>query len=166
MGKILPVIIALIGLGGGIGTGIVMRPPPEEVSDAVALGDMDETSDQSSVADSEVEEAEKGFDYVKLNNQFVVPVVNDTRVTALVVLSLSLEVAPGGNELIYDREPRIRDAFLQILFDHANSGGFDGVFTNGRSMTILRDALKETAIKTIGPLVKDVLIVDVVRQDL
>ena len=78
---------------------------------------------------------------------------------------MNLEVAVGGRELVYQREPKLRDAFLQVLFDHANAGGFDGVFTSGRNMALLRDALKETAQKTLGETLNDVLIVDFVRQD-
>ena len=70
-------------------------------------------------------------EYVKLNNQFVVPVVEDGRVAAMVVLSLSLEVEAGNTEAVYQREPKLRDAFLQVLFDHANVGGFCGSFTDG-----------------------------------
>ena len=81
-------------------------------------------------------------------------------------MSLSVEVTSGGQELIYEREPKLRDAFLQVLFDHANAGGFDGTFTNGRNMTILRDSLKEIAVTTLGSVITDVLVIDVVRQDI
>lgn len=162
MRKILPVLIALLGLGGGIGSGIFFRPAPKEI---VVIDPCGEESDSYETAKPGSADGEGELDYVKLNNQFVVPVVQDALVSALVVLSLSLEVSAGGQEIIYEREPKLRDAFLQVLFDHANSGGFDGVFTNGRNMTILRDALKETAVKTLGGVVLDVLIIDVVRQD-
>ncbi|MFV2002568.1 MAG: flagellar basal body-associated FliL family protein, partial [Paracoccaceae bacterium] len=105
------------------------------------------------------------LEYVKLNNQFIIPVVNDGQVVSLVVMSLNLEVAAGGRELVYQREPKLRDVFLQVLFDHANAGGFDGAFTSGSNMTQLRDALRESAKKTLGETLTDVLIVDVVRQD-
>lgn len=169
MGKILPILLAIIGLGGGIGAGMALRPPPAEntETDAENHGNAEELAGMDAEENEQGNPADDGkFDYVKLNNQFVVPIVNDARVSALLVLSLSLEIVKGGNETIYEREPKIRDALLQVLFDHANSGGFDGVFTNGRNMAILRDALKKTAINTIGSVVTDVLILDVVRQDI
>lgn len=166
MGKILPILLALIGLGAGIGGGIALRPDPAKMAQASPCGDVS----QGHMAEAAMEygEAEKkpsDLEYVKLNNQFVIPVVGDGRVYALVVMSLNLEVAVGGRELVYQREPKLRDAFLQVLFDHANAGGFDGVFTSGRNMALLRDALRETARKTLGETLTDVLIVDFVRQD-
>jgi hypothetical protein len=104
-------------------------------------------------------------DYVKLSNQFVVPVVEGGRVAAMVILSLTLEVPPGASEGIYAREPKLRDAFLQVLFDHANAGGFRGAFTDGANLILLRRALLEVGQKVSDGVVKDVLIADIVRQD-
>ena len=163
MGKILPILLALVGLGGGIGAGIALRPDPAEMVSINPCGD-----ENASVVAMHEEVVEKDLgvlDYVKLNNQFVIPVVQDAMVSSLVVMSISLEVSTGGQEIIYEREPKLRDAFLQVLFDHANSGGFNGTFTNGRNMTILRDALQKVAIQVLGNVVTEVLIVDLVRQD-
>ena len=104
-------------------------------------------------------------DYVKLNNQFVIPVVEDGNVAALVVLSLSLEVTTGSTETVFLSEPKLRDVFLQVLFDHANAGGFKGSFTDASNLVVLRQALQEVAMQVLGDSVKDVLIVDIARQD-
>ncbi len=167
MARILALILALGGLGAGVGAGLMLRPEPEPPAEAqeAACNSADRPETSREDAQEKTPEGEAGFEYVKLNNQFVVPVVDDEKVKALVVLSLSLEVVAGARETIYQREPKLRDVFLQVLFDHANAGGFDGAFTNGRNMTLLRDALREVARKTLGPTVRDVLIVDVVRQD-
>lgn len=151
LGKILPVLLALVGLGAGVGAGLMLRPPPEETAEAAAE------------APPDAEEAAR--DYVKLNNQFVVPVLEGGQVTAMVVLSLSLDIAAGNTQLVYDREPKIRDAFLQVLFDHANTGGFRGSFTDGSNLVVLRQALTEKAIGVLGPIVSDVLITEIARQD-
>ena len=89
----------------------------------------------------------------------------DGRVSSLVVVSLSLEVTPGQVERVYEMEPKLRDGLLQVLFDHANSGGFNGSFTDGANLVLLREALLETALRIFGKDVTDVLIVDIVRQD-
>ena len=83
----------------------------------------------------------------------------------MAVLSLTVEVAPGRNEAVYQREPRLRDAFLRVLFAHANAGGFDGSFTASEAMLPLREALREAAVGVLGEIATDVLIVDIVRQD-
>lgn len=116
-------------------------------------------------ADHEVEPEEGAPEYVKMNNQFVVPVVDEGRVAAMVVLSLSLEVEAGNTEAVYQREPKLRDAFLQVLFDHANVGGFSGSFTDGSNLVVLRTSLKEAASLVLGTMVSDILITDIARQD-
>ena len=162
--KVLPILLALIGLGGGVGVGLVLRPAEDQAaaSDEVASKDGEGATDE----EGEGAEPQEGApEYVKMNNQFVVPVVEDSRVAAMVVLSLSLEVAAGNTEAVYQREPKLRDAFLQVLFDHANVGGFSGSFTDGANLVVLRTSLKEAAALVLGPVVSDVLITDIARQD-
>ena len=103
--------------------------------------------------------------YVKLNNQFVVPVVERDELSALVVMSLSLEAVEGMSDRIYALEPKLRDALLQVLFDHANMGGFRGAFTRSDVMIPLRTALREAAQRELGPDIVDVLIMEISRQD-
>ena len=95
----------------------------------------------------------------------VVPVLEDGRVVSMVILSLSIEIPPGAAEQVYAREPKLRDVFLQVLFDHANAGGFRGSFTDGANMVILRRALHEAARTVLGESALDVLITEIVRQD-
>ena len=147
MRKLFPLILGLIGLGAGLGAGIFLRPAPTE---------------HVVMAEAEPKEPPE---YVKLNNQFVIPVVEAGQVAALVVVSLSLEVVAGGTETVFEREPKLRDVFLQVLFDHANAGGFRGAFTDGSNLIVLRQALKEVAMQVLGDKVSDVLIVDIARQD-
>ena len=88
------------------------------------------------------------------------------RVEALVVASLSIEVTGGSTQAVYQREPKLRDVFLQVMFDHANIGGFEGAFTSGERMDILRSALfLDAARSVLGTNVKDVLITEIARQD-
>lgn len=149
--KLLPLVLALIGLGAGAGAGLFLRPAP----------DPDLTAEEVAAP---VDPALVP-DYVKLSNQFVVPLVEKDRITAMVILTLSLEVTQGTSEQVYAREPKLRDAFLQLLFDHANTGGFRGSFTDAANLVILREGLREIAQKLLGDSVTDVLITDIVRQD-
>ena len=112
------------------------------------------------------EEKEAQREYVKLNNQFVVPVVKNERVSALVVLSLSVEVKAGTTQDIFSHEPKLRDVFLQALFDHANIGGFEGEFTGAGRMDLLRQSLREIAQREFPEKIYDILISDIVRQDM
>ncbi|MDE3028243.1 MAG: flagellar basal body-associated FliL family protein [Paracoccaceae bacterium] len=163
MRKLLPVLLAVIGLAVGGGVGLFLRPasPPADSAKASATPAAKPETANPTVKDT----APGDYEYAKLNNQFIVPIVDSGKVTAMVILSLSLQVTKGSSAEVYSMEPKLRDAFLQVLFDHANSGGFNGNFTEGNKLQVLRDALKETAIKVMGALVSDVLIVDIVRQD-
>ncbi|MGH1369709.1 MAG: flagellar basal body-associated protein FliL [Maritimibacter sp.] len=169
MGKILPIILALIGLGAGLGAGIALRPDPEVATAENPCGDGSGAPVKVAAAADPEEEGEEGAptsDFVKINNQFVVPVVKNGAVASLVVMALSVEVNLGQSQAIYQREPKLRDIFLQVMFDHANAGGFDGAFTAGPKMNVLRTALMEAASATVGENVLDVLITDIARQDL
>jgi flagellar protein FliL len=168
--KLLPVLLALVGLGGGVGAGLFLRPAPAaedhaaEGADPAKAGEHGDAAEGEAVAeDGEPEEGAP--EYVKMNNQFVVPVVEDGRVGAMVVLSVSIEVEAGNTEAVYQREPKLRDVFLQVLFDHANTGGFSGSFTDGANLIFLRTSLKEAAVLVMGNAVRDVLITDIARQD-
>lgn len=119
--KVLPILLALIGLGAGVAAGLVLRPAPDQ--SPAADGSSSEDSQHSEGDAHKASEPQEGApEYVKMNNQFVVPVVKDGRVASMIVLSLSLEVAAGNTEAVYQREPKLRDAFLRVLFDHANVG--------------------------------------------
>ncbi len=162
MRKILPVLMALIGLSVGVGAGVFLRPAHEKALAANPCGELSQKVEEGATANEGVATRE----YVKLNNQFVVPVVESGDVSSLVIMSLSLEVKLGNTEKVYSLEPKIRDAFLQVLFDHANSGGFRGDFTETANMDQLRRALFETAQRTLGDSATNVLISDIVRQDM
>jgi flagellar protein FliL len=157
MRKILPFLFAIIGLGAGIGGGIMLRPVPATDAEMEDMGNDAAASD----ADHGAEDSE----FVKLSNQFVIPVLEDGRIASMVILSINLEVKTGSTEAVFALEPKLRDGFLQTLFNHANAGGFRGSFTDSANMVNLRTALMEVAKATLGEMVKDVLIVDIGRQD-
>jgi flagellar protein FliL len=160
--KLLPVVLGLLGLGLGGGAGIALRPAAETAAEAAGA------NSEHGAAPAEHGTApapEVAPEYVKLSNQFVVPVLEDGQVSAMVMLAISIEVAPGGSDQVYAKEPKLRGAFLQVLFDHANAGGFNGDFTDSANLTFLRRALLETAQTILGDGISDVLISDLARQD-
>ncbi|MBN2629206.1 MAG: flagellar basal body-associated FliL family protein [Rhodobacteraceae bacterium] len=156
MRKLLPVFLILAGLGVGTAGGFLLRPAP------VAGTDADAPHPETAHAPADAEHLPE---FVKLTNQFVVPVVEAERIASLVILSLSLEVTAGSTETVYAQEPKLRDAVLQLLFDHANTGGFRGSFTDADNLVILRRGLLEVVKAILGDLVTNVLITDIVRQD-
>ena len=177
---LIPVLLALFGVIGGAAAGWFLKPAPEpEQVEAEACLDADgEPMDPEICAERDAAEREAALaepymgdeaasdsEFVDLERQFIVPVVNEDRVNSLVVLTLSIEVAPGSVEKVFTREPKLRDVLLRALFDHAYTGGFNGDFTVEHQMRELRRSLLVAARKVSGPDVRDVLVVDIIRQD-
>lgn len=179
MMKLLLPLLLVVGRGGGVGVGLALVPPTPEaaltdpcgaVADPAADPHAAEAGAEAHAEDASHAEDPEGpgaeaFDYVRLNNQFVVPVLDEGEVASLVMLSLSVEVPTGQEEAVLTVEPKLRDVFLQVLFDHANTGGFAGTFTATTAMRGLRAALLAAAQDEVGDMVSDVLIVELVRQD-
>ncbi len=184
MRLLLPLVLLLVGVGGGVGAGLMLggsdaRPVSEEGANGDGAGDHDAADADAEHAgdgpDSEdtgrsepqrVQQTGSGTEYVRLNNQFIVPILRNGSVRSLVVMSLSVEVETGQSGAVFDREPRLRDGFLRVMFAHANAGGFDGTFTEASAMAPFREALLEAARRTLnGASVHDVLITDITRQD-
>ncbi|EBA13840.1 hypothetical protein [Roseobacter sp. CCS2] len=162
---LLPVILLLAGTGAGVGAGLFLTPEPVEDA-AVDTHDCptpDTTMDATAVTAAVEVTPER--EYAKLNNQFIIPVIEDEKVAALVVMSLNLEVTVGSRTAVFAAEPKLRDRFLQVMFDHANNGGFSGNFTTGTKMRALRNELLRVAQDISGPRITDVLVIDLVRQD-
>ena len=155
---IIPIACAAIGVVSGAVAGKFV--PVSELPDEA------EQEEELALPAESKQATEQATEYAKLNNQFVVPVVSDGRMAAMVVLSLSIEVPQGNKDQIFAIEPRLRDAFLSAMIDHANWGGFDAEFTSTDNMERLRTILNQAATRVGGSLAKDVLILDIVRQDL
>lgn len=173
MRLIIPIILLLLGLGGGVGAGLMLGPHPDTGSDPdpaeETTSDGEVQPDGGSASPGTPRGArtsESGeTEYVRLQNQFIVPVVRDGSVRSLVVMTLTVEVTMGFGDMVFEHEPRLRDSFLRVLFAHANAGGFNGAFTEAVSIEPLRRGLRNAASSVLGEDVRDVLIVDISRQD-
>ena len=170
MGKLIPLVLLILGSGAGYGAGLMVAPAPttgNACADGNACGpDVDTADDDAAqVPGDGRSDADGNKEFFALSSQFVIPVLERGKARALVVMALSLEVAEGSTSAVYALEPRLRDGMLQVLFDHANSGGFDGRYTETRRLDALRRALLESARSVAGKPVRDVLITELVRQE-
>lgn len=190
--KLIPVLVGLLALVGGGAAGWVLRPAPspdassDPAAHEVAADDHGATAEPAPKDDHAAPAADDhgaappapdhgddhgdtpapgGKEYVKLNNQFVVPLIDGGRVVSMVILSLSLEVQAGSKDHVYAVEPKLRDIYLRVMFDHANAGGFAGTFTDRGKMDVLRATLAEVSRPLLGDSLSEVLIEDIVRQD-
>ncbi|WP_143526030.1 flagellar basal body-associated protein FliL [Roseivivax lentus] len=158
-----------MGTGAGIGAAMVLGGPKETKTDVAetcpepeGAGAAEPSAAPPNTAD--IAASETDSEYVKINNQFFVPVVDNERVVATVILSLDLEVAPGTSDPIFTMIPRLRDAFLRVLFDHANAGNFGVGYTENASLDLLRRNLLSVAQGIGGQTIRRVLITEIARQ--
>ncbi len=165
MKLLLPILLAVLGVGAGVGAGLMLRPAPEPMKPEMAEGGETMEGEAGEKMAEDPDEARTDTEFVEMANQFVVPIMEGEAVAAMVVMSISVEVDLGTTEAVYAREPRLRDAILQVLFDHSNAGGFDGNFVQRTGLESLRGALRETARKTVGDNVADILITDLLKRD-
>lgn len=100
--------------------------------------------------------------YMKFGRQFVTP-LSATR-NSLMILDIQIELAPAAGDAAYGLEPRLRDAFLQVLLDAASREVLAGVIEDPVLLEDLRAALLERAKAEIGPDALSVLILDIAVQ--
>ncbi|WP_322893037.1 MULTISPECIES: flagellar basal body-associated FliL family protein [unclassified Yoonia] len=160
---LIPAIFAAVGTGSGIAAAMILQKPEADLplQADTPCGDVQDPVTARDAAP----DIGPAREYARLNNQFIIPIVEGGRVVALIVMSLNVEVTPGNAEAVFAAEPKLRDGFLQNMFNHANIGGFSGNFTQGTNMRNLRNDLLQTAQNILGSAVTDILITDIVRQD-
>jgi len=159
--KLLPILLIVVSLVGGLAVGSVMKPKPEPCTPDPEQG----IACPEEVAEEPEEDPAAPTEFVDLDRQFVVPIMKGEEMRGLVVASLAIEVLEGQSDTVTGREPKLRDAFLQVMFVHAHSGGFDGEFTKREAMDDLRGRLREVAEPIVGDSFREVLLTDIVRQD-
>jgi hypothetical protein len=174
MKLILPILLAVLGLVGGAGAGWYLKPG-EVLEAPPCLDDHgNEAPPETCESDEKIDphEAEHApsdgpdaSQFITLDRQFIVPIVSEDRVSAMMVLTLNLEVAPGRMEKAFRNEPKLRDVMLRALFEHAYTGGFNGDFTAEHVVRELRGNLLAAGREIIGNDLRSVLIADMIRQD-
>lgn len=174
MKLLLPILLLVIGTGSGIGAGVLLKPEPPTEEELAAKATECGPGETHVSAEAPVKLTEEpvydpetsNVEYAELSDQFIVPVVDDERIVAMVVLTLAIAVPTGGTDAVYATEPRLRDNLLQVMFSHANVGGFSGNFTASNNMRNLRRDLLGSAQRILGETAQDVLVLDIVRQDI
>lgn len=163
MKKMIPVLLVLIGVAGGLGAGVFLKPQPDgaEVSETTAPSEATE-SDMS----RENGGAPANRAFVKVGRQTIIPVLEDGQTRALMMFELAVDVPAARANVVHEMEPRLRDAFLRELFQMSYTGAFLTNFTDDRVIEELRRNLTRAARQQIGDDAREVLILDVMRQEL
>lgn len=177
---LIPLVLLIVGTGAGVGAGMFLAPKPEpEAAEAHAA----DTGD-APAATHEIEITHKGdapdddshggggedghvdtIAYVKMPNQFIVPVMEDGRMTAMIIITVAMEAMESDKAFIMSHSPKIRDGFIQEMFKHAGLGWFAGDYTRSEPMSLLRKSLLTKVQSIVGDKVKGILILDIARQE-
>ncbi|MEP6342134.1 MAG: hypothetical protein ABJ275_02380 [Maricaulaceae bacterium] len=103
--------------------------------------------------------------FYKFKRQFVVPVMTQGKIEALVIMNLSLELNSDAPDNIYTLEPKFRDALTRELLTLSNKGVFGENLTSVESYEDVRSTLLSAVKSVTIEGVQDILILDVARQE-
>ena len=167
-----PIILAIFAAGGVFAADKVRG---DSAPAAITDGDHEASADshgKSADADSHGKSDTKGSetyvgdtDFINFKRQFVVPVLKDNAVDALILINLALEVPASERDDMFRLEPRFRDAFIRELLQLSDDGYFDQELTSSDTYEILRETLTRAANDISDGGVNKVLILDLSRQE-
>lgn len=157
MKKLLALFLVLAAGVGGIYGGQALKPA-EDDAEAHARADLAEPLPTTESQDA-------AYEYVKFSRQFILPVVESSKIKSLIVADIQLEVTSGSTEYTFSRAPKLRAAFLQVLYRHAHTGSLKQSILTDRTLRELREDLLKVARPILGDRIRDILITDLLRQD-
>lgn len=158
--KLLPLLSLVVGLAAGAGAAISLGPSEDSEG---GTDTVENAEGEAPVEAPATEEAD--LEIVKLPSQFVVPVITDQRVRAMVVLSVALEVEPAMADEVRTMEPKLRDVFLSELFGLAAMDGFKDTLITRTTLELVKETLSRKAQEVLKEPTVTVLITDMTRQD-
>ena len=167
---ILPVLVSLSAAGGVFtanmlgGGGSDHGAPSADAYDSVGYGKEGDAKAHGDKGHG-AEETAPAADFMKFKRQFVVPVMKDEAVEALVLLNLGLEFEESKRDEIFRKEPRYRDAFIRELLQLSDKGFFNEEMTSPDTYEVVRETLLRAAKTVDEKGISDVLILDFSRQD-
>ena len=103
--------------------------------------------------------------FYKFKRQFVVPVMTQGKIEALVIMNLSLELNSNAPDNVYTLEPKFRDALTRELLRLSNKGVFGDALTSVESYEDIRSTLLSAIKSVVTEGIEDILILDIARQE-
>lgn len=105
------------------------------------------------------------INYLKFKRQFVVPVMHEGTIEALVIMNINLELGDDAPDYAYSFEPKLRDAITRELLGLSNDGIFGAQLTTANAYETIRQRLLEACQAVLTEGISDILILDVARQE-
>ncbi|MEO1322133.1 MAG: flagellar basal body-associated FliL family protein [Pseudomonadota bacterium] len=171
-------IVAVIFIAAGSFAGVMLKPATEvsasPVAGAEAAGEYGAEKGGDYAADKKAKKGDK-YDkpassgdsaYYKFSREFVVPIMRGGQVKSLVILHISLETDPETSDSLFTEEPKLRDNIMTTLIELSNDGRTLEELTNVNNYETIRSMILMNLNDAISDGIKNVLIVDVAKQDL
>ena len=174
-------IVAIIFIAIGSFAGVILKTPTQAVAStsAAAEGEASHEGDAKKKDDhgGDKKTAKKGdkYDkggssgdsaYYKFSREFVVPIMRRGQVKSLVILHISLETDSTTANNLFSEEPKLRDNIMTTLIELSNDGQTLEELTNVHNYETIRAMILMNLRDAISDSIKNVLIVDVAKQDL
>ncbi|WP_031554768.1 flagellar basal body-associated FliL family protein [Parvularcula oceani] len=156
MKKLMPFLVVLVAVGAG-GAGALMLDAPAE--------DVHAAEEGAKTPVSKHEGKKEAVAYMGFQRAFIVPVVVERNVSALVMLDLSLEMDAATVENARKKEPKLRDGIMKALIGLSHEGMLTGDITDPAVYEEIRNRIEAAAGEYVGEGLQGVLITDYARQE-
>lgn len=170
-------VVAVIFVALGSLAGVILKPsaPAAAAVATDAAGEGDYAGDKKDGADKKASKKGDKYDkegassasaYYKFSREFVVPIMRGGQVKSLVILHISLETDTSTADDLFREEPKLRDNIMTTLIELSNDGRTLEELTNVNNYETIRAMILMNLNEAISEGIKNVLIVDVAKQDL
>lgn len=170
-------IVAVIFIAAGSFAGVMLKPATEVSASPVSGEEGGEYGADKGGDYAGDKKAKKGdkYDkpassgdsaYYKFSREFVVPIMRGGQVKSLVILHISLETDTETSDSLFTEEPKLRDNIMTTLIELSNDGRTLEELTNVNNYETIRSMILMNLNDAISDGIKNVLIVDVAKQDL
>lgn len=112
------------------------------------------------------DESSGDFSYFKFSREFVVPIMSDGSVRALVILHIQLEVDSEIASSLFSMEPKLRDNIMATLIEISHDGKLFDNLTDPEAYESIRALVLEGLREVKSEGIENILIVDFARQDI
>lgn len=123
-------------------------------------------SEPAETKDSHGNPTAGAVDYFKFTREFVVPVMRESRVESLVILNINLEVDSRVSSKLFAMEPKIRDNIMTTLIELSNDGSTLEAIANLENYESIRATVLMNLQRIVPEGIRNVLIVDMAKQQL
>lgn len=185
-------VVAIVGVAAGGGGAVLLKSSQTGATAGQAAthedgkgyrdgGDQDksrasgiEGAPKSSNADHSSDHAGEAADYgyaddsifYKFSREFVVPVLKDGKVASLIILNIQIEADESSSQDLFQKDPKLRDNIMTTLIELSGDGRTFVKLTDVQTYESLRAIMLDNLRSVVPNGLRNVLIVDVAKQDL